>query len=297
MTIEPVAPDTNLLRQPNTRRYITAMESARNRRVIILPTVDRELQRHLPAQMGEYLDGMAKQNDKTDHPRLGDAKALGGEAAGTWWASERGRNSSVYRFVSERQGHEYARTIARLPSEAFTDKNTNDKSIYAEAIVHGANVLSTRNRKSILEEVLTEHFQRERNAAAPVALRNLWQQTVVVAKAEGRNIGEVALETALCAVIPEAWEPTTEKALEVSKSVTMFTEGLRVEEDKNKDIDPEREKLVHMVTTYRDGLSAEQFIARCEAAYAIRPEAARTSEMLYHEQTRAAVRRTGLNFR
>ena len=296
MTLESVAADTNLLRQPTTRRYITAMESARKRQIIILPTVDHELKRHLPTQMGEHLDSLATRDGKTEDPRLGEAKARGGDAAGLWWNEERQRNQSVYRFATERDWRQYSRTIASLPSAAFTDKSTNDQSIYAEAIVHGANVLSTRNRNTIIEEVLTEYFQREGYAEAPVVLRNLWQQTVAIAKAERRATNEVALETVLCAVIPEAWTATTAHALNVRRSVDKFTENLRVQA-KEKQVDPEREKLVHTLHSFTKSLGEAQFLARCETAYGIRPEAARTSEMRFHEHTRAAVRSTAMDFR
>ena len=295
MSLEPVAADTNLLRQPTTRRYITTMESARGRQIIILPTVDHELKRHLPMQMGEHLDWLARSDKKTEHPMLGEAKAQGGNAAGLWWRDERQRNRSVYRFATERDWQEYSKAIASLPSAAFTDKNTNDQSIYAEAIVHGANVLSTRNRNTIIEEVLTEHFQREGYAEAPVVLRNLWQQTVAIAKAERRATNEVALETVLCAVIPEGWTATTAHAFNVRKSVDRFTENLRVQAKENA-IDPEREKLVHILDSFTNSLGEAQFLARCETAYGLRPEAARTSAMRFDEHTRAAVRRTGLDF-
>ena len=295
MTLEPVAADTNLLRQPSTRRYITAMELARKRQIIILPTVDHELKRHLPTQMGEHLDSLATRDGKTEDPRLGEAKARGGDAAGLWWNEERQRNQSVYRFATERDWRQYSRTIASLPSAAFTDKSTNDQSIYAEAIVHGANVLSTRNRNTIIEEVLIEYFQREGYAEAPVVLRNLWQQTVAIAKAERRATNEVALETVLCAVIPEAWTATTAHALNVRRSVDKFAENLRVQA-KEKQVDPEREKLVHTLHSFTKSLGEAQFLARCETAYGIRPEAARTSEMRFHEHTRAAVRSTAMDF-
>ena len=294
MTLEPVAADTNLLRQPTTRRYITTMESARGRQIVILPTVDHELQRHLPAQVGEHLDSLATRDGKTEDPRLGEAKAQGGKAAGSWWRDERQRNQSVYRFATERDWQEYARTVASLPSAAFTDKNTNDQSIYAEAIVHGANVLSTRNHNTIIVEVLTEHFQREGYADAPVTLRSLWQQTVAIARAERRAAHEVALETVLCAVIPEAWNATTAHAFNVRNSAGIFIENLRVQ-PKEKAIDPEREKLVHTLHSFTSSLGEAQFRARCETAYRLRPEAGRTSEMRFREYTRGAVQSTELH--
>ena len=77
-----LAPDTQLLRHPTTRRDITAIESARGRQVIVLPSVDHELKRHLSMQMGEHLDQVAKRERRTSDPRLAEAKALGREPRG-----------------------------------------------------------------------------------------------------------------------------------------------------------------------------------------------------------------------
>ena len=84
MTLGPVRQTRTCCAGPTTRRYITAMESARKRQVIILPTVDHELKRHLPTRMGEHLDSLATRDGKTEDPRLREAKARGGDAAGLW---------------------------------------------------------------------------------------------------------------------------------------------------------------------------------------------------------------------
>ena len=50
-----IAADTNLLRHPTPRRYLTVLEALRARRVVVLPTIDGELRGHLPIQAKEFI--------------------------------------------------------------------------------------------------------------------------------------------------------------------------------------------------------------------------------------------------
>ena len=46
-----IAADTNLLRHPTPRRYLTVFEALRNRRVVVLPAVDAELHITWPLEL------------------------------------------------------------------------------------------------------------------------------------------------------------------------------------------------------------------------------------------------------
>ena len=60
MTHAAIAADTNLLRHPTPRRYLTVFEALRNRPVVVLPAVDTELHKHLPIQARDYIESTAK---------------------------------------------------------------------------------------------------------------------------------------------------------------------------------------------------------------------------------------------
>ena len=70
-----IAADTNLLRHPTPRRYLTVLEALRTRRVVVLPTVDGELRRHLPIQAKDFVERAAKRQGVPTGDKLERAKA------------------------------------------------------------------------------------------------------------------------------------------------------------------------------------------------------------------------------
>ena len=76
---EAVAADTNILRHPTPRRYLTALEELRGRRIAILPMVDHELQVQLDLQAADHVRGRCRQKGLR-HEKDIDAAA---EAANT----------------------------------------------------------------------------------------------------------------------------------------------------------------------------------------------------------------------
>jgi hypothetical protein len=290
-----VAADTNLLRHPTPRRYLTVIEALRDRSVMVLPTVNGELHRHLPIQAGEYIDVMARRKGLDEHAALRSAKAAAGAAAIEWWRRERERNDSAYTHAPDLGPEHYAGVAAALPSKAFADDNKNDQWIYAQAMVHDIDVLASRNRNTMLIEVLKEHFVASGYPDAPVTVRSLWEHTTALADAEHRPIAEVALETVLCAVMPNAWTGSPEEMVAVKWSMERFVRNLRTRDGSGETPDPEREKLAHLLHHTVKESSLATLLDRCNDAYAILPENARETEMRYHTATRAAVRTTGVN--
>ena len=295
MTTANVAADTNLLRHPTPRRYITAIEALRNRPIVILPSVNRELFKHLPIQAGENTDRMAQRTGLTEDDRIEDAKTAAAAAALQWWRGERERNDSIYLHVPEQETDDYAATATRLPGEAFADDNDTDRWIYAEAMVHGVDVLASRNRNTILTEVLEEYFAARGQPTPPVTVRSLWEHTAAVAKAERQAIAEVAMETMLCAIIPDGWTASTNSAAALKWSGERFIKNLRTRERPREKPDPEREKLAHLLHRTLSRMGQARLAERANAAFAKLPEIARQSEMRYHAITRDSVRKTGMN--
>lgn len=199
-----VAADTNLLRHPTPRRYLTVLEGLRSRAVVVLPSVDRELKKHLPIQARDYIESMAEKRELTDEQTVQLAKTTAASAAGEWWRGERTLNDPCYVFATDLGEEVYGQAVAQLPGAAFTDDNDSDQWIYAEAMTHNINVLASHNRKTILTEVLDEHFSNRDETRAPITVKTLWDHTVAVAAAEGRKIADVALEAVLCATVPDA---------------------------------------------------------------------------------------------
>ena len=97
MKIASVAADTNLLRHPTPRRYLTTIEAIRSRPIVILPSVNRELLKHLPIQAGENTDRMAKRKKVSEDDKIEGAKTAAAAAALQWWQGERERNDSISR--------------------------------------------------------------------------------------------------------------------------------------------------------------------------------------------------------
>ena len=295
MKIASVAADTNRLRHPTPRRYLTTIEALRSRPIVILPSVNRELLKHLPIQAGENTDRMAKRKELSEDDKIEGAKTAAAAAALQWWQGERERNDSIYLHVPEQETEAYATTAARLPGEAFTDDNDTDRWIYAEAMVHDVDVLASRNRNTILTEVLEEYFAARGQPTPPVAVRSLWEHTATVAKAERQAITAVAMETMLCAIIPDGWTASANTAAALKWSGERFIKNLRTRERPRDRPDPEREKLAHLLHRTLSRMGQARLIERANAAFAKLPEIARQSELRYHTITREAVRRTGMD--
>ena len=290
-----IAADINLLRHPTPRRYITVIEALRDRPVVVLPSVNAELHRHLPIQAGEFIDSMARRKGVRDRTKLQATRTAGAAAALEWWRTERERNDTVYAHAHDLGLEHYGIIAAGLPSEAFTDDNDSDQWIYAEAIAHQIDVLASRNRNTILTEVLEEHFAAHGQPSPPVAVRSLWDHTTALAKAEQRPIEQVAFETMLCAIVPDAWSGSAQDAIALKWSAQRFIENLRTQTRPKNSPDPEREKLAHVLHRTLKPITQDQLTARGNAAYAILPHSARETERRYHSTTRAAIRKTGVD--
>ena len=290
-----IAADTNLLRHPTPRRYLTVFEALRNRPVVVLPAVDAELHKHLPIQARDYIESTAKRQGVDNGEKLRAAKAAAAGAASNWWRQERERNDSAYIYAPD-YGHEtYAEIVAQLPGAAFTDENDSDQWIYAQAMAHDIDMLASRNRHTILSEVLHEHFVAQGHESAPVTVKSLWEHTATVARTERRPIADLALETMLCAIIPESWTPSAERAAELKWSAERFIRNLRTRTKPRGTPDPDREKLAHTLHRTVKDIDERSIIDLANTACAISPDKARDTEMRYHTATRTAVRDTGLN--
>ena len=95
-----VAADTSLLRHPTPRRYLTVIEGLRSR-AVVLPSVDRELQKHLPIQARDSIESMAARQGRTDEQKIQLAKSKAASAASGWWREERTRNDPCARNLGE----------------------------------------------------------------------------------------------------------------------------------------------------------------------------------------------------
>lgn len=73
-----VAADTNILRQRTTRRYLASLEGMRERRVLVLPTVDLEMQRHVGIVAARYIQRKFGKSRRATRERA----ATGGHESG-----------------------------------------------------------------------------------------------------------------------------------------------------------------------------------------------------------------------
>jgi len=290
---EVVAADTNLIRHPTPRRYLTALEGLRGRGVAILPMVDREVLGQLPNQAADHVRKLCKRNRIGRVEAIDAAARAASGAAAQWWEKERFRNSSAYALLPDLGDPHYRCVSADLPGAAFTDSNDSDRTIYAQAWTHGIDVLTSRNRRTILKTVLEEHFAERGHPAPPVKVRGLFEHTRAVAGHEGRPVTDVAFEAVLGAVIPNAWTPGASDP--VLRSCMAFTDGLAISEGRRVSVMPEENELVHILNRAIEEIDREDFAKRCEEAHARRPRAARETETRYHDRVRTAVRETGID--
>jgi len=287
-----VAADTNIIRQSTPRRYLTCLEGLRNRRIAVLPMVRDELDRHLPAQASEHIRRLCERDGKGSPQEIDTAARAASRAAGTWWQDESARNSSAYMCLADMGQEAYNDATSLVPGSAFTEENGNDRLIYAQAMLHGIDVLASRNRRTVLQKVLEEHFAKRGQPEPPVTIRGLYGHTCVISKEEGRPVTDVAVEAMLGAVVPEGWSPR--KADDVLNSCFAFMNNIAVTEGRNTMLSEEN-MLVHLLEKALEGMSEERFVQRCEETHASRPKFARDTEMRYHETVRKAVEETGIN--
>ncbi len=289
-----VAADTNLIRHPTPRRYLTALEDLRGRRVAILPMVYRELNEELYSQAVGYIRKLCRRDGIERMEDVQAATQAAGEAALEWWEGECcSRNESSYTYVPDRGKAHYRRVVAALPTEAFTDTRDGDLWIYAQAWAHGIDVLASRNRRTVIRERLERHFSGLGLRSPPVMVRGLYEHTAIVAENEDRYVSDVALDAVLGAVIPNAWTP--EKSERVLSSCMLFANNLATMDGRGVPVASEENDLAHGLNEAICEIDGEDFVRRCEKAYASRPTAARETELRYHRMTRAAVRETGID--
>ncbi len=290
---EAVAADTNLIRHPTTRRYLTALEELRGRGIAILPKVDSELRGQLPDQAADQIRGLCRRNGIRPVETIDAAARAASDAAAEWWEEERFRNSSSYVLLPDLGDPHYRSVSANLPGSAFTDENDSDRTIYAQAWAHGVDVLASRNRRTILGTVLEEHFAERGHPAPPVSVRGLFEHTRAIAGSEGRPVSEVAFEAVLGAVIPNAWTPGGSDR--VLRSCMTFTDSLAISEGRRVSSLSEENELVHLLSLTIEEIDRDVFAQRCGEAHARRPLAAGETEMRYHGRVRSAVRGTGID--
>ena len=289
-----VAADTNIIRQFTPRRYLTVLEGLRERDVAVLPLVHDELQKQLRTHAAAYIQALC--HDRGLLPEQIDRAAIAaGRAATGWLGDEVLRNDSAYRFIADLGLAHYEAPVMSLPADAFTD--SNDKWIYAQAWAHDIDVLSSRNRSTINGDVLQEHFAARDWLAPPVRVRGLYEHTARLAEEEGRPLAEISFEAMLAAVIPEDWTPA--KGAGVATSCGLFLKNLRLAEGRHPGgaLAAQENELVRLMDVQMKRIlrTEKTFLAHCAAAHAARPQAARNTEMRYHERVRAAVRETGLD--
>ena len=295
-----VAADTNIVRQPTPRRYLTALEELRGRSVAILPMVRRELEDHLPMQASEYIQGHRRRNRNWSPEETDAAAVAASDAAYRWWRGEGLRNDTAYLFFPHLDSENYRHAAAALPGAAFTDRNGNDQQIYAQAWVHGIDVLASRNRRTIYREVLARHFSARGLPNPPVAVLGLFEHTKTLAESEGRPLPEVAFEAVLGAVIPETWpdEPVSGSIELVEISCRRFIDNLSLSEGGAPgSFAAEENELAFLMKEELEAVAenAGRFLNRCNEAWESRPQTARDTEKRYHDTLRSAVRATGLD--
>ena len=266
-----VAADTNLIRHPTPRRYLTALEELRGRRVAILPMVDRELRGQLALQAKAYIRGVCDKDGKSAEETRIAARAATG-AALEWWNDERTRNRTAYMHVPDLGEPHYLGVAADLPDEAFLDDNRNDQLIYAQAWAHGIDVLASRNRRTILREKLERHFAELDYPIPPVVVRNLYEHTLAIAGNERRTDSDVALEAVLGAVIPDHWTP--DKSADVMGSCVRFIRNLTVTPEQRA-LDVGDYALVRILSSLLNRIDGKEFAQRCNEIHARRPGVAR----------------------
>ncbi len=302
-----IAADTNLLLHPTPRRYITVLEGLRARRVVVLPTVDREARPLLRAQAIVDVRKKERRNPRTDRKAISEearkaaqeavkeAESKAAQNARWWWANERTRNTSGYTFVPDLGEEHYEHWMTMTPDHAF--KERNDWLIYAEAMAHNVNVLASQNRRTIDVDEINDYFMAQGKGSAPVTVRSLWEHTRAVARSEGRSKEDVALEAVLCAVIPEQWQETSEDVVHAVRSAKHFKNSLSRQgsrsrgEEELDDAPAVDDFLAAAVHRAIEALDATAALEKLRAAYAIRPHAARQSEARYHRAARQGKRR------
>ncbi|MDE0408245.1 MAG: hypothetical protein OXN81_10330 [Alphaproteobacteria bacterium] len=296
-----VAADTNIIRHPTPRRYLTALEELRGRSIAILPMVHRELETHLPMQASEYIQGYRRRNRNWSPEETDAAAVAASDAAYEWWRAESLRNDTAYLFFPHLDSENYRHAAAALPGAAFTDRNGNDQQIYAQAWVHGIDVLASRNRTTIYREVLARHFSARGIPNPPVTVMGLFEHTKALAETEGRPVAEVAFEAMLGAVIPETWqnEPVSGGVELVEISCRRFVDNLSLSEGNSSpgSFAAEENELAFLMKEELEAAteSTERFLNRCNEAWESRPQASRDTEKRYHDTLRSAVRATGLD--
>lgn len=276
-----VAADTNILRQPTTRRYLTSLEELRGRPVAVLPTVNFETVRQLQRLAKRYVQQRCERHGINDRGSISLAVDAAREAAVEWWQEERFRNDSAYVHVADLGELHYTGMSNLLPADAFADDNEGDSMIYAQAWAHDLDILATRNRRSIDRDRIKDWFRRQGQTAPPVDVRGLYEHTRIIADGEDRAVDDVAFEAMLGAVIAGNWSP--ENAIRTRRSCQTFIRNLELSEGRARAAAFGENELARSLERKLNSVEdIEGLVRLCEHVRERLPMFARESEARYH---------------
>lgn len=148
-----LALDTSLLRSVSTRRFFSMLLALEGEKVVVLPTVDKEMEAQAGHAAAEEVHRLTMKGPPAARRVRVDAMMAAKEGAARWWKAEKTRNDSAFEWIdaNEERREEYDRAAIQLPPWCHRgDKQApNDLRIIAEGLVWDVPILATNNFNSI----------------------------------------------------------------------------------------------------------------------------------------------------
>ncbi len=152
-----LAPDTNLLLRPTPRTLLHAIALEQGHELLILPEVLDEVTRGIRITQAERAQELFQGRSNLGEGAQSEIAERMMASAQQWFRAELDREDTAYRRVEQtwQQAANAARIVRSLPSgiaAPVPDPPAGDPLILAQALIHGATLLSTNNLNTIDHE-------------------------------------------------------------------------------------------------------------------------------------------------
>ena len=281
-----ITADTQLLCYATSRRFLSSLWELEGAALRVTPTVALELPGSVRAAEERRWQRILQHDVATGNRRYEPATynailRAARTAAGTWIEEELDRPHGLVAVPRTVESDQRATALSRaMPGACFratnADSERNDRTIVAEAVVHGFTLLASQNLRSIAHERLNEWLQEQGHARQPLIV-----QIHEALPARSRSAADLE-QTCLQAVMGAALPARDRGAEHDVRMLTRFIEVLKSGHAGQCGLWAE------------DGLKAAGDIARLTGAYREKlPTHTREAEERRLQTTARAVREAG----
>lgn len=205
-----ITADTLILSDSTCRRFLSSLWELEGAELRVAPTAARELPGNVRAAEERRWQRILQHDVATGNRRYEPATynailRAGRTAAGTWIEEELDRPHGLVAVPRTVESDRRATDLSRaMPGFCFrstkTDSERNDRTIVAEAVVHGCTLLASQNLRSIAHERLNDWLQQQGHAEQPLIVEI--HEALRARSRSAEDLEETCLQAVMGAALP-----------------------------------------------------------------------------------------------